>query len=311
MTQCMEYSIFVRLPSAIFLISLSLFGALFSSCADKDINSYRNDRAMQEAAKNGVIAGTYRGSLTAVRDQAYLGDVNLSITSDLRAVDSQDRLTTEKQAVIFAKLMLIGGQASVLKEFRLCQYDAASGSFSCDDSTNTVKLKGTIQNGTFTGFVEANGESDYGAQMTLSRNTPAAELASVRDRLRGNADRTAPWSQNYAGTLRFSDGVARRYKLSVTLPEASTEQAFNNLLQDAKTVNAALTSERGLLIGFPNANLHDSVGTLLGLSSAGYEGGRLHLSCTRTPQAEFLCDIYSDKNTTMFRKVLFTPVNEN
>lgn len=295
------------------LLGMVLLGALgfaLGGCAqDQTEDAWRRAKVAEQLAKVGKIEGTYRGQLESRVDRGTMGALTVEMHPDTRIQDSSDRLNSEQKAIVRGVVTYSGTtQASAV--FDQGFYDDLTGilkiSFTVLDASGApvrLNLSGSVQGDVFSGQIEADGFSKYGASFSLGRDVPGPIDSRLTS---GQAIEPRDGQKSYKGTY-LQNGESREVRMTLVSRRTTAEQVLVDLFSPIRKLHVTLDFGRWDVF-FEAAELDERSGNLIaqtvvnGTSAA--EKYALSLECTKNG-AGFGCTLKVAGKKQ--REVVFTP----
>ncbi len=261
--------------------------SIFIGCSkDKNMDDFRREQLHESLSRITAISGAYSGPVISKIDGSNLGLIVLKFKANTDIQSSSGRVVTDQVASVSGSINL---QSVTTNEvtFDNGYYDDVTGNFQVTipiglsgQADARLYLAGNISGNRWIGSLEVNGQPQYGADLNLQKNAPIGNTSSIE--IGGTRlEQIKRLDFRYEGSYKV-DNTISALKLSFTNRDVSPNQNLYKLFSPVRLVNLNCDFS-GFELNFSNANLDDTLGTLIANDPTDQQGrpARASLNCKR------------------------------
>lgn len=234
---------------------------LFIGCAqDKNMEDYRREQLQQNLFRIASVSGAYTGSVVSKIDGTNLGVITLKFQARTNVHESTNDVSNQQNATVSGSLNF-QSLTSAEVVFDNGFYDDLSGAFQVTIPSARLSLTGIVHGDSWIGTIEANGQPEFGAHLSLQKNAPLPNSSSIEV---GGSRLQQIKKMDYAYVGAYiHDGVSIPFKMNFLNKDILPEQNLFKLFSPVRNVNVHCDFS-GFELNFSNAIIDDKTGKLVG-----------------------------------------------
>ncbi|MGE4233519.1 MAG: hypothetical protein AB7F43_09345 [Bacteriovoracia bacterium] len=282
----------------IILLFNLLFLIFFLGCAkERTIEDWEKEKVAEDLAKLQEVRGNYQGTLVSKKDGQAIGPMTLNFRPDTRFAGKNT--STNGEVAVLKVTLTVHGISGGSISFQDTFYDPASKEFRTSfayragNGTINLDLSGFFQGNAVEGELVADGFSDTAATFHLEKDAALPQVSTP--------DRAEKETEIFEGEGKYNDGSIKKMKFTIMHQVKTNEQKLIDMLVPIKYVQVAWAFTNDLVILFPDAQLDERVGSIVGRTEHSTSATRtvLTLNCQKIAKEQkkgFHC-LYSNSHT--------------